>query len=109
MTEMITIERAEYDRLVALAEDAEDNAAVAAHLREPEAGMPADLVKRMIAGESPLAVHREWRGLSQTGLAKASAVHRVQIADIEAGRRNGSVETMRKLADALDVAIDDLV
>ena len=32
-----------------------------------------------------------------------------QIADIEAGRKTGSIETVRKLADALNVAIDDLV
>jgi DNA-binding XRE family transcriptional regulator len=33
----------------------------------------------------------------------------VQIADIEAGRSKGSIDTMRKLADTLRVTIDDLV
>ncbi len=42
-------------------------------------------------------------------LAKASGVNRVQIADIEAGRGKGSVETLRKLAEALRVTIDDLI
>jgi hypothetical protein len=31
----------------------------------------------------------------------------VQIADIEAGTKTGSVETLKKLADALGVALDD--
>lgn len=38
-----------------------------------------------------------------------SGVNRVQIADIEAGRGKGAVETVRKLADALEVRLDDLV
>ena len=71
--------------------------------------MPADFAKRLVAGESPLRVWREWRGLSQGKLGAVSGVNRVQIADIEAGRGKGSVETVRKLADALGVRLDDLV
>lgn len=52
---------------------------------------------------------REFRGLTQMVLFEKSGVNRVQIADIEAGRKSGSVETIRKLADALEVAMDDLV
>lgn len=109
MTEMITIEKAEYDRLVAALEDAEDNAAVAAHLAAPEEGMPADLVKRIIDGENPIAIHREWRGMSVAELARQAGVNRVQLLEIEGGRKNGSVATMKKLAVALGVMIDELV
>ena len=35
--------------------------------------------------------------------------NRVQIVDIEADRNSGSVRTLRKLADALGVTVDDLV
>lgn len=109
MTEMITIPKAEYDRLIDLADDTADNAAVAEHLEAPENGMPLDLVKRMIDGESLLAIHREWRGLSAAELSRKSEVNRVQIVDIEAGRKSGSIATLKKLATALDVAIDDIV
>lgn len=109
MTEMITIQKTEYDRLVALAEDAEDDAAVATHLKSPEVGMPLELVKRMINGESALAIHREWRGLSATELSRQSGVNRVQIVDIEAGRKSGSIATLKKLAAALDISVDDIV
>jgi transcriptional regulator with XRE-family HTH domain len=63
----------------------------------------------MIDGETPLRVFRQLRDFTQAGLAEASGVNRVQIADIQAGRSNGSVETLRKLADALGIKIDDLV
>lgn len=109
MSDTITISRAEYERLVALEEDAHDNAAVANYLSSPEEGMPIELVRRMIAGESALAIHREWRGLSQAALAKQSGVNRVQIVNIESGKNSGSLETVHKLATALDVKVDDLI
>ncbi|MEI4264019.1 helix-turn-helix transcriptional regulator [Roseovarius sp. D0-M9] len=98
--------------LIALAEivkDAQDNASVDAYLKEPESGMALDLVKRMVNGESPLAIHREWRGFSAAELARQSGVNRVQLLDIEARRKSGSIATMKKLAEALDVSIDDIV
>jgi mRNA interferase RelE/StbE len=36
-------------------------------------------------------------------------VNRIQIIDIEAGRKTGSVATLRKLATALGVDIEDLL
>lgn len=109
MNEMVTIPRAEYDRL---REAADDLAALQAYDRAIAEGgesIPSDAVKRMIEGESPLKVYRELRGFSQVSLAKNSGVNRVQISDIEAGRSRGSIDTMRKLAIALDVTIDDIV
>ena len=113
MTDTVTIPRAEYDRLLAIAEDMTDNAAldrVVARLASgEEKAVPAAFANRIIDGESPLRVYREYRGLTQVALAEAPGVNRVQIADIEAGRKSGSVETVRKLAAALNVAVDDLV
>jgi DNA-binding XRE family transcriptional regulator len=102
----VTIPREEYDRLVRLADDAEDIAAAERALQTER--IPAAFANRILDGESPLAVFREFRGLSQSGLAARSGVNRVQIADIEAGRGVGSVATLRKLADALGLTIDDI-
>ena len=71
--------------------------------------IPAQVVDRLIDRESPLRVWREYRDLSQSALARASGVNRVQIVEIEAGRNSGSVHTLRKLADALRIAVDDLI
>src|SRR3546814_10944499 len=83
---MATILREEYDRLRAAAEDEL---------------VPADYAKRLIAGESPLRVWRELRGLSQVKLGAVSGINRVPIVDIEARRGKGSVDTVGQLADAL--------
>ena len=71
--------------------------------------VPANVVERLIEGEPPLRVWREFRDLSQAALARAADVNRVQIVEIEAGRNSGSVHTLRKLADVLGVAVDDLI
>lgn len=63
----------------------------------------------MVTGESPLRVWGEHRGLTQVALADRSDVNRVQIANIKVGQKFGSVETVKRLAAALGVAIDDLV
>ncbi|WP_108395748.1 helix-turn-helix transcriptional regulator [Devosia submarina] len=109
MNEMITIPRAEYDRLREAAEDLADIQAYDRAMAAGEESFPSEVVDRIVDGESPLRVFRELRGLSQTALSAASGVNRVQIADIESGRRSASVETFRKLAQALNLTIDDLV
>lgn len=113
MNETITIDKVEYNRLVNLSEHALDAAAIHAFNNKLAAGeeelIPAEFANRMIEGESPLRVYREYRELTQSALAKKSDVNRVQIADIEAGRSSGSVATLQKLSGALDVMIDDLV
>ena len=113
MNETVTIPKVEYDRLCAIEEEFADiQAALAVEARiasGEEELLPARMVDRLIDGESPLRVWREHRQFSQSALARASGVNRVQIVEIEAGRNSGSVHTLRKLADALRVAVDDLI
>ena len=47
-------------------------------------------------------------GLSQEQLAEQSCLHRTYISDIERGARNLSLESICKLADALQVPVADL-
>src|SRR3546814_2778798 len=62
--------------------------------------VPSDYADRILEGASPLRVWRDLRGWTQQTLAQASGVNRVQIADIESGRKRGSVETVARLARA---------
>lgn len=113
MNDMVTISRAEHQRLLAIEEDFADLRAYDHVKAILEAGedelVPAALVDRLLAGESALRVWREYRGMTQAQLAVASSVNRVQIADIESGKSVGSVATVKKLAEALSLSIHDLV
>lgn len=112
MNEMVTIPRDEYDRLRAAAEDladlqAYDGAKAALAAGEDEL-IPADCANRLLNGENPLRVYRDLRGFTQAALAEQAGVNRVTVAEIEIGRKQGSVATLRALAGALRVSLDDL-
>lgn len=113
MNDMVTIPRAEYDRLVAAAEALSDLDAYAKAKARLANGddelVPAAFANRLLDGESPVRVYRELRSLSGAELARRSGVNRVHLLNIEDGKSAGSIETMRRLADALGVQIDDLV
>ena len=66
------------------------------------------VIDRLLAGDPPFAVWREHRQLSQAELARQSGVNRVQIVEMEAGRKTGSVVLLKKMAKALHVDVDDL-
>lgn len=112
MNEMVTIPREEYDRLQAAAEDLADlqsyDRAKAALAAGEEELVPSDFVNRLLNGENALRVYRDLRGLTQAALAEKSGVNRVTVAEIETGRKQGSITTLRALASALDVTLDDL-
>lgn len=112
MNEMVTIPRAEYDLLRAAAEDLADLQSYDRAKASLEAGddelIPAEYVNRLLNGDSPLRVYRDLRCLTQSALAERSGVNRVTVAEIETGRKQGSVATLRKLASALEVTVDDL-
>ncbi len=113
MDDTVTIPRAEYERLRAADDELSDfRAALAVEARiaaGTEELVPAQVADRLIDGEAALRVWRAHRGLSQSALARASGVSRVQIVDIEAGRNTGSVRTLRRLAETLEIAVDDLI
>lgn len=105
----ITIDRSEYDRLLADSEMLADIQAYDAALKDRSEGMPMPVLRRIIDGESPVKVIREWRGLTQAELARRAGLHRVQLHDVETGKSRGSVDTLKAIAVALDVALDDVV
>lgn len=108
---MVTITKAEYERLLEAAEDLADIAAydrATAALASGDERIPAEFANRLIAGETPVRVYREFRGLTQVALSEASGVKRVQIANIESGAKRGSIDTLKKLANTLGTSLDDL-
>lgn len=103
----------QYRRLLVLVEDAADIADADAALAAIQAGeevYPAELVACLaLADEPPLKVWREYRGMTQDRLAVLAGVSKSYISQIEAGKKNGSVKVMRKVAEALAVDLDDLL
>ena len=113
MNDMVTISKTGYEALCTAAEDladlkAYDTASIMLANGDEEL-IPAEFVNRLLNGDNPLKVYRVMRGHTQAQLAKISDVNRTTIGEIEIGRKQGSVATLVRLANALNVTIDDLV
>lgn len=99
---------AEYDALREDLEDAADNAVL---LRAENAGgesLPAAFFHRILHGESPVRVWREFRGMQIAELADAAGVSSPTLTAIEMNGDSAPEKTLTRLAEALDVDVDDL-
>jgi transcriptional regulator with XRE-family HTH domain len=113
--EVAILPRAEYERLKAFEQDAEEDGStarlVARAKREIADGatvLPKDVVDRLAKGDNPIRVLREFRGLTQAELATSEEVQITQnyLSDLETGKRKGPLALHRKFADALGVPLD---
>ena len=69
-----------------------------------EETFPDEVINRLILNEeNPIKVYREYRSLTQKQLAAKIGIQRGYLAEIERGRKSGSVKTLKALAEALSV------
>jgi DNA-binding XRE family transcriptional regulator len=107
--EVVMMSRASYDQL-------RDQADAYAHtqvLRAVEAGdeevLSSDEMMALLDAPSPLAFWRNKRGLTQNDLGVQIGVSQSYIASLEKGRRKGDPVHFLKLAQVLNVSMEDLV
>jgi ribosome-binding protein aMBF1 (putative translation factor) len=109
---MAIIPLAEYERLVVSAEDTQDTRAYDEAKRRLASGedelVPTEFANRLLDGENAVRVWRELRGLSSKELADRTGLSAPYLSQIETGRREGSFVTMRKIAEALGISLNDL-
>ena len=103
---------AEYKALRELADDADDAAALLRFARRYSKGdvetVPIAVVDRLLAGENPLRVWREYRGLTAAKIAAAVGITPAHVSKLESGKGEPSVSLLRKLAKVLAVQLDEL-
>ena len=114
--ELVVLTRADYDALLeALAEAEEDAADLAvydarkADLAGPDDVLPPPVSAALLRGARLLEALRDWRGLTQTRLAEATGLAQGYLSDLERGRRQGTPDTLTRIAAALDVPAKWLV
>ena len=107
--EMVVLSKAEYEALLLLLEEAEEDADDRAiyDLRKAELGaappLPSAVSSAMLRGDSLLKALREWKGMTQSNLAKASGLGQGYLSDMENRKRTASKETLERIAKILQL------
>ena len=70
--------------------------------------IPGEVVKAILAGESPLRVWRKHREFTLDALAERVGVSKGYLSQIENGQKPGTLGLFRRLAGVLNVALDEL-
>ena len=69
---------------------------------------PAELAERLLSGEVPLKVWREYRKLTLQALAVQCGVTRQMLSMVERGKAKPSADLLAKLAAVLGCDMDDI-
>lgn len=109
--ELVVLSRADYDALVALAEDDEDAELIAiadARMADPvlSSTLPPEVSRAIFGGASLLRAVREWRDVGQVKLARDIGSSQGFVSDLERGRRAMTDEVRLRIAAALEVPAD---
>lgn len=109
--EYAVIPYAEYERLREACEELGDVRAYdeAKRAAESEETVPGEILDRLLDGESPVKVWRDFRGMKQNELAAKAGITPGYLSQIEAKKKEGPVTLYVEFARALDVTVDELV
>ena len=102
-----------YEKLIEAIEDAQEAAdakAIEERIARGEGEyMPASVVDAILDGESPVKVYREYRKKTQAELAAEAGLSVDMIKKIESGKSDGSLKSLKAIAKALNVDLEDIV
>ena len=107
--EYVLVPREQYNQFVEDAEMLRDIREFREAKTINEETYPGEVVNRLILNEeSPIRVYRDHRGFTQQQLADKCGIQRAYLAEIETGRKSGSVKTLKAIAAALDVDLTSI-
>lgn len=69
--------------------------------------LPDDVLHKIAIGtENPIKIIRKYRAMTQDDLASAAGLSRPYLTEIETGRKEGSIRSLKSIAKALNVALE---
>ena len=101
----------DYQRLLEAREmlaDIEAYDTAKAHIEAGEEVIPSHVVYALLDGKNPIRVWRSYRGLTQQQLADQAGVGKLYLSQLESGKRRVEVEVLQRIAQALDLSLEDL-
>lgn len=105
--DIVVVPRARFEEIEELLEDRAAEASF--HRTRDEESFPAEVANRLMDGDNPVRVFREYRGMKARELARTVGKSPAYLSEIETGKKPGSVAVLRQIADALGVDLENLV
>jgi len=99
----------EYKAMLEAYEGFQDLKRVSKFKKEKHSFFPEEIPSRIIKGENPIKVYREYRNITQESLAKTLSVSKQYISQIENNKTKPSLKILKGLAQILNVTVDDLL
>lgn len=82
---------------------------IMARVAAGEETWPAELVYELLETDSRIRTFRTYRKMTVSELAEAAGISQPYLSEIEAGKKTGSVDVLKRIASVLNVDLDDLV
>jgi DNA-binding XRE family transcriptional regulator len=108
--DLVVLTRAKYNVIMELFdrdEDAEEMAIFHVRMADLASGsdtrLPPEVAGFMLKGDTLLRALRRWKGVTQSLVALKTGLAQGYISDIESGRKPGTPEVVRKIADAIEI------
>ena len=106
-TDTVTLERTEYDALIARTEELED--ALAAREADDGSRIPHGVALAIMGGERPVPAFRRHHGITLRELAARTGIAAGYLSEIERGLKPGSAGALSRIAGALGTTVDTLL
>ncbi|MBW5290996.1 MAG: Phage-related transcriptional regulator [Candidatus Ruthia sp. Asou_11_S2] len=107
------IPMSDYNSMLVLAEDVQDIADMVQFDKDLASGkeelIPSEFAERLIFGENPYLVWREYRGLTLKNVSDVTGIDVTTISRIENNKRDPSVKQVKSIAQVLKIEVTDLI
>ena len=107
--EWAVIPYGEYIKIEALLEDAEDIHDIEESINSNEVTIPGEVTFAIIDGTNPIRAWREYLKMKTSELAQKVGISSAYLSQIESGKRNPTIKTLKNIAKALDVDVEILI
>jgi DNA-binding XRE family transcriptional regulator len=111
--EWAVIPFSEYQRLYEALEDAEDVRDIEKYLSATKEGteitVPGEITFAILDGISPIRAWREHKQIKMNELAKKVGISSAYLSQIENGKRNPTIDTLKAIATELDIEVEMLI
>ena len=103
----------EFKKIQELLENAEDIKDIEANLKAIEENreivVPGEVTFAIVEGTHPIRAWREYKNMRINDLAKRVGISGSFLSQIENGKRNPTIETLKTIASALDIEPEMLI